>query len=78
MRAVILTKAQAETIRSRQGSEPGHILDPVEMDDGNFMLPERCLNDPHHAAHRTYLNARSKRDVGDADFAQKRAEASGK
>lgn len=73
MRCIILTKAQADAIRAAKGSDTGHALDPIEKDDGNFVLPERVLTDPHHAALVPTLSTRTKQEVTDADFTQVRA-----
>lgn len=43
MNLIILTKEQAENIRGRYGRYSA--LDPIELPDGMFMLPEDCLRD---------------------------------
>lgn len=58
---IVLTAEQAEQVR-------GPMLDPREMVDGNFILPEAVLEDPAHAAVRELLAALPRRDVTAADF----------
>lgn len=58
MSFLILTKAQAEAVRGV--SVPGHALEPVECEDGTFVLPDRVLNDPHHSIKKTALASRPK------------------
>ena len=41
---IIITKAQADSIRGRHGIYSA--IEPVELPDGNFMVPERCIDDP--------------------------------
>ena len=41
---IIITKAQADSIRGRHGRYSA--IEPVELPDGNFMVPERCIDDP--------------------------------
>ena len=41
---IIITKEQAEQIRGRHGRYSA--IEPVELPDGNFMIPERCIYDP--------------------------------
>jgi len=43
MNLIILTKEQADNIRGRYGRYSA--LDPIELPDGMFMLPEDCLKD---------------------------------
>ena len=44
MKLIILTKEQADDIRGRYGRYSA--LEPIELPDGMFMLPEDCLKDP--------------------------------
>ncbi|HUU99462.1 MAG TPA: hypothetical protein VMW32_00730 [Bacteroidales bacterium] len=47
MEAVIyLTKEQADKVRGRHGKYSA--LDPIEAEDGNFILPKDVLSDPEH------------------------------
>ncbi|HUX56347.1 MAG TPA: hypothetical protein VMV77_05205 [Bacteroidales bacterium] len=41
---IIITKEQADEIRGRHGRYSA--IEPVELPDGNFMVPERCIDDP--------------------------------
>lgn len=58
---IILTAEQAATVR-------GPMLEPREMVDGNFVLPEAVLADPAHAAWVELLVTLPRRDVTAADF----------
>jgi len=41
---IIITKEQAEQIRGRHGKYSA--IEPVPSPDGNYLVPERCLDDP--------------------------------
>ena len=41
---IIITKEQAEQIRGRHGRYSA--IEPVPSPDGNYLIPERCLDDP--------------------------------
>ena len=41
---IIITKEQAEAIRGRHGKYSA--IEPVLSPDGNYLVPERCLDDP--------------------------------
>jgi hypothetical protein len=41
---IIITKEQAEQIRGRHGRYSA--IEPVPSPDGNYLVPERCLDDP--------------------------------
>lgn len=41
---IIITKEQAEQIRGRHGKYSA--IEPVPNPDGNYLVPERCLDDP--------------------------------
>lgn len=58
---IILTAEQAEQAR-------GPMLDPRQMVDGNFVLPEAVLADPTHADWHDLLASLPRRDVTAADF----------
>lgn len=63
---IILSAAQADMVRG-VGSG-GAVLDPRQMIDGDFVLPEAVLGDPAHAAWFELLVTLPRRDVTPADF----------
>lgn len=50
---IILTPEQADQVRGL--TAPGHAIAPRPLANGNFALPEACINDPAHAVHSTFL-----------------------
>lgn len=65
IRHVILTEAEAQAIRAAPGSDVGHELNPIDLASGDLVLPEQCASDPHHAAHKTTLQAKPRWEVTD-------------
>ena len=63
---IVLTSEQADQVRGI--GRGGAALDPREMVDGNFILPEAVLEDPAHAEWRELLSSLPRRDVSAADF----------
>lgn len=71
MICVILTRAQANALRGPYSTTAA--LDPVELADGTFALPARCLAEyaearGKDAAPVVTLLGRTRRDLVDADF----------
>ncbi|MBZ9975470.1 hypothetical protein [Mesorhizobium sp. BR-1-1-10] len=58
---IILTAQQADHVRGPTGN--GAALDPRELPDGVFILPEAVLTDPNHAMHHDFLAAMPTRTV---------------
>ena len=58
---IVLTAEIANTVR-------GPMLEPREMVDGNFVLPEAALSDPAHAEWFELLVTLPRRPVTAADF----------
>ncbi len=54
-RFILLTPDQAKAVSGE--TAPGHTLQPVELADGGFALPEAVLKDPAHEAWREFLGA---------------------
>lgn len=54
MSFLILTKEQADAVRGETVS--GHALEPVELEDGTFALPDRVLADRFHAKKLSVLS----------------------
>lgn len=64
---IILTAEQAETVRGE--TVAGHVLEPVPLADGTFVLPEAVLSDPAHAQWHDLLAGLPVRDVAREEFA---------
>jgi len=54
---IVLTSDQAATVRGPSASAPHAALEPVELEDGRFVLPVEVLDDPAHAEHYDMLLA---------------------
>jgi hypothetical protein len=55
MNHIIITPAQAELIRGKHGKYSA--IEPVPTPDGNFIIPEVCLNDPDLASIKAQIEA---------------------
>lgn len=66
MSLIILTAEQAELVRGE--SSPGHVIDPVPLEDGTFAVSEAVLSDPAHSGKRGLLASKPKRVVAPAEF----------
>lgn len=51
---IIISKEQAEQIRGRHGKYSA--IEPVPSPDGNYLVPERCLDDPDLADIKQLIN----------------------
>ncbi|TGP27881.1 hypothetical protein EN875_033030 [Mesorhizobium sp. M2D.F.Ca.ET.232.01.1.1] len=58
---IILDAEQADHVRGPTAN--GAALEPRELPDGIFILPEAVLSDPNHAMHHDYLAALLTRDI---------------
>lgn len=65
---ILLTSAQADQVRGPSISTPLAALDPVERQDGLFVLGSGVLSDPAHAVHREFLGTLLQLDGNDASF----------
>jgi len=63
---IILTPEEAAKVRGL--SVPGHALDPIELEDGTFILPDEVLSDPHHAKHLATLKKAPKREIAETEM----------
>lgn len=52
---ILLTLDEANEVRGP--SDPMHALHPIELADGNYVLPVAVLDDPFHAEHHEMLNS---------------------
>lgn len=50
---LVLSAEHAEAVRGE--SSPGHILNPVPLTDGRYVLPLRVLEAPEHEGRRAFL-----------------------
>lgn len=52
---IVLTAEEAEKVRGASPRKAGHVLVPVPLKDGRFMLGEEALEDETHADVRDFL-----------------------
>lgn len=64
-RVIILDAAQADTVRGPSALDAAHILDPVALTDGRFILGEAVLYEPAFADHAALLGSCPVVDVAD-------------
>lgn len=57
MDMLVLTAGEAEAIRGE--TSPGHVLNPIVLTDGRYVLPLAVLDDPSHSQAWPYLAAHS-------------------
>ena len=57
---IVITPQQAELIRGKHGKYSA--IEPVQTPDGNYIIPERCFNDPDLSDVKSQIEAMRKAD----------------
>lgn len=52
---IVLSATEADAVRGE--TSPGHVLNPLPLTDGRYVLPVRVLEAPEHLVWREYLLA---------------------
>lgn len=65
---IIMTEAQADTVRGPSVSNPSAALAPIERQGGIYIVGANVLLDPAHVAHHEYLAALPQMDSSDPGF----------
>lgn len=63
---ILLTAEQAAGVAGSSAS--GHALQPVQLINGDWVLPLEVLNDPHHFLQHDFLAACPTRQVDDSEW----------
>lgn len=62
---IILSKAEADAVRGK--TSPSTALDPIEMEDGTFILPDVVLTDPAHRTRKAALEPMQRKTVSEIE-----------
>lgn len=65
---ILLTDEQAASVRGASSANPAASLNPVERQDGVYILGVEVLSDLAHEAHWAYLSALPQMDSDNPDF----------
>lgn len=48
---ILLTQEQCDGVKGPSAVDPNHVIDPVPLNDGTYILGTEVLLDPMHAQH---------------------------